>query len=327
MRILIAEDEPGSKLLRRPIEQLGHDCIHVESNQEALELFEDMKPDLVITDLEKPRIDGEALCRHIRSQRTDQYVYVLMAVDGPQHIRRALECGADDFLLKPQAPEALDGRLVVAERSIAIHRRMKETRIDLDRLNHDVYEEGRRDSLTKVGNRLRLEQDLDALAGRAKRYGHSFSVLLCDLDFLKKYNDTCGMKAGDDTLRSVARTIASFGRSGDMAYRYAGAQFFVVLPEQPLERALIAAERRRAAVEKLGIPNPASPFGVVTISTGIAAFSPTDNQPLEHLLRRAEEALVKAKASGRNQIYVNDRDRASLAPPSTPTARTSSTPP
>lgn len=327
MRILIAEDEPGSKLLRRPIELLGHDCVHVETNEEALELFEGMKPDLVITDLSKPRIDGAALCRKIRSMRTDQYVYVLVAVDSPVMIRAGLEAGADDFLLKPIAPESLEGRLVVAERAIGIHRKIRETRSDLDRLNQDVHEEGRRDSLTKVGNRLRLQEDLEALAGRAKRYGHSFSVLLCDLDFLKKYNDTCGMTAGDDTLRSVARTIASFGRSGDMAYRYTGAQFFVVLPEQPLERALIAAERRRVAVEKLGIPHPASPFGVVTISTGIAAFTPSDNQPLEHLLSRAEEALQKAKSSGRNQIYVNDQDRASLAPPSLGGGRTSSSPP
>ncbi len=116
-KVLVVDDENVVRsMIVKLLGQAGCKCDEAEDGQVALSRVRTNKYDLVITDLSKPRIDGAALCRKIRSMRTDQYVYVLVAVDSPVMIRAGLEAGADDFLLKPIAPESLEGRLVVAWR-------------------------------------------------------------------------------------------------------------------------------------------------------------------------------------------------------------------
>ncbi len=190
------------------------------------------------------------------------------------------------------------------EQELALaHRELIKKSAELERLNQLVAETARIDALTGLGNRRRLDEDLATLDGRAKRYGHRYSVALCDIDHFKLYNDRYGHLAGDEALRAVGQALAAHARSGDGVYRYGGEEFLLVFPEQTDVGALRATEGSRRAVYALQIPHASHPgVGVVTMSAGVATFRPGDDGGYEPVLARADAALYLAKARGRNRV-------------------------
>jgi two-component system cell cycle response regulator len=218
-------------------------------------------------------------------------VVVLTGAADEDTARRTMEVGADDLLLKPLDVAQLERKLIAAGRVTALHRRM--------------HDDARQDALTGLGNRLRLAEDLEALCGRVARYGHVYSAALFDIDGFKGYNDNAGHLAGDDVLRRVAGELEQQIRTGDALYRYGGEEFLVLLPEQPIEAAALAAERLRAAVEGLALPHPAG--GVVTVSAGVAALGDDCCKP-DELFELADQALYRAKEAGRNRIELHQGD-------------------
>jgi diguanylate cyclase (GGDEF)-like protein/PAS domain S-box-containing protein len=194
--------------------------------------------------------------------------------------------------------DTLTGALVVF-RDITERRRIES---DLERLNVALAEQARRDPLTGLGNRLRLEEDLVACDARRVRYGHSYCVLLCDLDRFKALNDRQGHQAGDSVLRDVADTLERESRAGDAVYRYGGEELLVLLADQTLEGALITCERMREAVHRRGLAHADNEAGVVTISIGAAACSQGIQTDPQDAIRRADRALYAAKAQGRNRV-------------------------
>ena len=242
----------------------------------------------MITDWEMPGMDGTELARAIREHRgAYAYVMVLTGAADEDAARAVMQAGADDLILKPLVAAELERKLIAAGRVTALHRRM--------------HDDARHDLLTGLGNRLRLAEDLEALCGRVARYGHSYCVALFDVDGFKGYNDGAGHLAGDDVLRAVADGLRSEIRSGDAVYRYGGEEFLVLLPEQSLDSAALAAERLRAAVEALQLPHPGG--GVVTVSAGVAGLDDPERRP-EELFEQADSALYEAKAGGRNRVHV-----------------------
>jgi two-component system cell cycle response regulator len=307
LRILIAEDDAVSRtILRRSIEKLGHECLAAEDGEKAWELYKETPGvDVVISDWMMPGVDGLELCRMVRGEERDEYTYFifLTALGDREHLLRGLEAGADDYLFKPLDRGELQVRLISASRVTALHRRLAYQNHELERLNRELFEQSREDPLTHLGNRLRLREELETLRGRVERYGHSYSAVLCDVDFFKLYNDHYGHLAGDEVLQKVAETIADQRRSGDTAYRYGGEEFLVILPEQGLEEAASIADRLRLAVEDLRIPHEAKdPPGVVTISAGVAALSAEKLKSPDDLLKEADAALYRAKQTGRNRV-------------------------
>jgi diguanylate cyclase (GGDEF)-like protein len=299
MHILIADDDPGTRLVvAAAVERLGHECTIAEDGTQAWERFQEVEPDVVITDCEMPGIDGTELTRRIRSQGEVSYPYVIVltARADQHHALRTMEAGADDLVFKPLRREQLERMLVGAARVTALHRRL--------------HRDARQDALTGLGNRHRLAEDLAAMQARAERYGHRWCVALLDLDHFKGYNDSVGHLEGDAMLRRVSSALSATVRGGDTVYRYGGEEFLVLLPEQTLETAALAAERLRAAVEALAVPHPAG--GTVTISAGVAGPG-EGGEPADELVRRADAALYAAKAAGRNRVEV-ERPAAEGAP-------------
>jgi diguanylate cyclase (GGDEF)-like protein/PAS domain S-box-containing protein len=197
--------------------------------------------------------------------------------------------------------DALTGALVVF-RDITERRRIES---ELQRLNAELADQARRDPLTGLGNRLRLDEDLLAYDARRVRYGHSYCVLLCDLDHFKALNDRQGHQAGDRVLREVADTLRRVSRTGDAVYRYGGEEFLVLLAEQTLDRALIACDRMREAVQALGLAHDDNEAGVVTISIGAAQCPSGDRTDPADAISRADGALYAAKAQGRNRVVAD----------------------
>jgi diguanylate cyclase (GGDEF)-like protein len=288
MHILIADDDPGTRLIvAAAVERLGHECTVADDGAEAWRRFAETAPDVVITDWEMPGMDGTELTRRIRSQDAVPYPYVIIltARADQDHALHAMEAGADDLVFKPLAREALERMLVGAARVTALHRRM--------------HRDARQDALTGLGNRHRLAEDLAAMQARAQRYGHRWCVALADIDHFKGYNDGTGHLAGDELLRRIGAALSATVRGGDTVYRYGGEEFLVLLPEQTLETAALAAERLRRVVEDLAVPHPDG--GAVTVSVGVAG--PAEGaESADELVAQADAALYAAKARGRNRI-------------------------
>ncbi len=317
MRVLIAEDEAVSRLvLLRSLQRLGHTVVVATDGDAAWAAYKEAPPDVIISDWLMPGIEGIEFCRRVREAETSTYTYFIFmtALADKSSLIRGMEAGADDYLTKPVDLDDLEARLLAATRVTKLHRRLIEQNEDLGRLSKASFEAARVDPLTRVANRLRLREDLEALRPRVVRYGHTYAAALCDVDHFKKYNDHHGHLAGDEALRAVAGAIAKGLRSGDEVYRYGGEEFLVLLPEQTEPRAGIALERVRAAVAALALPHEGvDPPSVVTVSIGIAAMVKDDDAPWESWIRRADLALYRAKAEGRDCVRCHSGEPIPLA--------------
>ena len=303
MRILVVDDEPLSRLIvQAAVDQLGHQRTAAEDGEAAWRCFNQDKPEVLITDLLMPGVDGLELCRRVRADTRAGYTYIILVtvLGDRQDVVRGMDAGADDYLVKPLHLFDLQARLIAAQRVTDLH-------AELDRHRAELAHLARHDPLTGLGNRRSLQEDLEVLHARSQRYGRGFALAMCDIDRFKAYNDTHGHQAGDQALRAVAATIAQELRGSDNVYRYGGEEFLLVLPEQNLDTALVAVERVRSAVERLAIPQPAvGPGGILTLSAGIAAFGPGAATTAEELLQQADAALYRAKSAGRNQLALAD---------------------
>jgi diguanylate cyclase (GGDEF)-like protein len=163
------------------------------------------------------------------------------------------------------------------------------------------------DTLTGLGNRRRMEEELASTHGRARRIRRSYGIALFDIDHFKLYNDHYGHLAGDDALRRVARCLDDTVRAGESIYRYGGEEFLLLLPDCGLADAGSAAERIRQSVIAAAIPHEARPTkpATVTLSGGLTCWTPGSDLSLAELLHQADQALFQAKAAGRNRIHMH----------------------
>lgn len=300
MRVLVADDDPGSLLVAKAaVEQSGHECIAAADGDAAWKLYQQYQPQAVVTDLMMPGLDGLSLCRAIRAAGTDSYTYIVLVTSqgSREDVLAGLDAGADDYVTKPLDPFTLHTRLLVALRITSLH-------ADLARYRSALAEQARTDPLTKLSNRLKLDEDLELLHGFSERYGQDYSVAMCDVDNFKSYNDIYGHPAGDIALQEVAAVLSSQGRKSDGIYRFGGEEFLLVLPNQSWRSARTLVERARASVQALGIVHSGDPRGVLTFSAGISAYMEGHRPGTEQLLEEADTALYVAKADGRNRVAI-----------------------
>ena len=160
------------------------------------------------------------------------------------------------------------------------------------------------DSLTGIANRRKFKKQIDDEWERAKRNGSPLSMLLLDIDYFKRYNDTYGHQAGDDTLIKVAQTLSRIcKRPGDLVARYGGEEFVIILSDTTLEGAIRIAEKAKEAIEKKKIAHRKSTVSeYITISIGVASVIPTAKLTHEDVLNSADKVLYVAKRNGRNRI-------------------------
>jgi len=301
VKVLLAEDDPVAVLLlQATLRRGGHEVVAVGNGEEAWAQIERGEVPLAIVDWMMPGMDGLELCRRLRRERPDPYVYVILvtARSDAEDVVAGLEAGADDYVTKPVNPAELAARIRTGQRIVRLERALRE-----------AYEQAREDSLTDpltgLLSRRGIEDLLLTEVRRAERYGHWLAVAMADVDHFKAINDTCGHLVGDEVLRQVAQTLVATLRQGvDVVARYGGEEFVIVLYETDLEGALVASERLRVAVEELpaGLLSPAGP---VTISIGVAAHAPealgSGHSPAQ-LIAAADAKLYEAKAAGRNRV-------------------------
>jgi two-component system, cell cycle response regulator len=306
VRILIAEDDTASRLiLEAALAELGHEIITATNGEQAWQMFQSEKVEAIISDREMPGLNGIDLCRRVRGSDGGKYIYFifLTSISERGEAAEAIRAGADDYLAKPLNRHELQARLMVASRITELYRELASQQVELERLNSQLFRQARIDGLTQVGNRLKMREDLNVLVARVAERGESFCAVMCDVDHFKLYNDEYGHLQGDEVLKKVASTLLQGCRPNDEVYRYGGEEFLLVMPEQSIEAACAAAERHRARIEQLAIPNIGSPATTVTISAGVAAMT-TTRPSIKEWLEDADGALYRAKQLGRNRVVV-----------------------
>ena len=296
MRILIADDDRVSrKVLKAALTKLGHEVVESEDGTEALRML--LAPDgprLAILDWMMPGADGLTVCATIRQQAT-AYVYVILLTsrDGQSDMVEGLGAGADDFLTKPLDVIELTARLRSGERVIELQHRLLETQAALQHA-------ATHDRLTGLWNRGTVVDHLDGELNRTRREGASMSVLLVDIDYFKRINDTYGHAAGDQVLCEVSQRIRSQLRAYDTAGRYGGEEFLVVLPGTDASSARVVAERLRSSVHTTPVMGESFSHEV-SVSIGLACTDAVGFE-LSALVHVADQALYRAKAAGRNRV-------------------------
>ena len=296
-RILIVDDRQTS--YERIVATLSNEhTVDVETDpNESLFHIAEGNYDLVIVSLGLKDFDGLRLCSQVRSLERTRNVPILAVTEADNNARlvRGLEIGVNDYLIRP-----IDKNEMLAR----VRTQIKKKRYT-ERLRDNVQmsiEMAITDSLTSLFNRRYMETHFAALVEQAAARGKPIAVLILDIDYFKAVNDSHGHDAGDDVLREFSLRIRKAIRNIDLACRYGGEEFVIVMPETDMTVATMVAERirRRIATEPFAIQQGTRNLEV-TISIGIAAIgAPGDTAAA--ILKRADQALYRAKRDGRNRV-------------------------
>jgi two-component system, cell cycle response regulator len=273
------------------LEEWGFTFQAVRNGDEAWEVLQKPEaPGLILLDWMLPGIDGIELCRRIRSLGADGtyfYTVILTAKDKKQDLLTAMAAGADDYLAKPVDPSELRARVLVGKRILELQRSLRFA------ATHDF--------LTKLSNRAEILSGLKRELARSRRTGEPVAILLADIDHFKHINDSLGHAAGDEVLKEVAQRLKSELRPYDLAGRYGGEEFLLILPGCNLKPAIQRAEQLRLSVCHDTL---LTLFGkiAITLSLGVTVNSVDSDLAVEELLQQADQALYLAKQKGRNCV-------------------------
>jgi two-component system, cell cycle response regulator len=261
-----------------------------DSADDAIELVDTHSPDVLVIDPTLLTSDGVDVLSVIGEDGLDTAPVIVINTDDPQVLRDGIERGAYD-----QLSRSSNEVIALARIDAAIH--TKKLRDEV------LYQRGalerlvRVDALTGLTNRSQLEIQLRQLGSTAKRHNRDLSIVLMDIDRFSRINDLAGNDAGDQLLQDVARHVMADIRIGDIAGRWDGDQFMVVLPETPLGGATVLAERLRLTIADIATELPDGSTRPISASFGCAQ---ADEAPA--LIRQAGSAITEAKRAGGNAV-------------------------
>ncbi len=310
MTALVVEDNVVARqIVANILIQEGLQVIEATDGQEGYELFtrhaEDI--DVVITDLFMPEMNGDVLSKKIRKElnRSDLPIICLTAMPDQSELLKVFKAGVSDYLVKPFAKEELLARITVHLERYRLSRQLKEKINDLKISNEKIKKLSITDPLTGCYNRNYLSRQLAKEITRTIRYQTSISVILTDIDFFKKVNDTFGHSAGDRVLVEFVSLIHQTIRKDlDWVARYGGEEFVIVLPETAYDHACDCTERLRKTIAGTPVIHDGIPIAI-TASFGVTTLAPaliTDNFSTDRLIDTADHFLYQAKENGRNRV-------------------------
>lgn len=285
--ILVVDDDPDKlSLLEVTLSMAGYEVRTARDGEEGLAAVASFEPDLVISDIMMPGVDGYELARRIRENPRTKFIPIILQTAAGYRVedqRLGSEVGALGYFTDPTDLDLLLSRA--------------RTLLDFKAYLDTCEEQAFTDHLTGLANRRRFERHLEREVARTMRYGRPFCLLMLDIDRFKQVNDNHGHEAGDEAIKYLAKALQEGTRGIDLAARIGGEEFAVVLTETSLGGAMEVAERLRLAINGLEIPT----VGRIAASFGVAEC-PTSAQTDRELLAAADAALYEAKRQGRNRV-------------------------
>lgn len=294
MKVMVAEDDPVTQLLIvETLRKWDYEVIAASNGEEAFALLDEHNDvQLFLLDWQMPKLDGVSLCQKIRRRMgaTCCYIVILTSKKTTKNIVEALDSGADDFVSKPFPHEELKARLKVGCRVIESE--------------NNLLHQAQHDALTNVLNHRAIVDVLNQLWSRSVRDKSPLAMLMLDIDYFKKINDSYGHQVGDYALKRFSKLVKNELRPYDSLGRYGGEEFTVCLPATDADDAMIVAERIRQCIES----NPVEYDGVcftMTVSIGLAVFTESQKSYKE-LILSADKAVYAAKNAGRNCVVFGE---------------------
>ena len=296
-KILAVDDSAVSrKLVEHSLTGKRYSVVFAKNGREALGLFAEHRPAVVITDWDMPDIGGLELCRRIRCDFQGFYSHLILLTSNTdkKQVVEGLAAGADDYLTKPFHEGELVARVEVGLRIVDLHRQIQAK-------NRLLEEMALTDALTGLPNRRAVDVWASRQLSAAARHNFSIWVVMADLDSFKKVNDTYGHDAGDTVLKSFAGILKTHTRQSDICARLGGEEFLVMMTHSDRDGTKTAVDRIRKQFEAKKFTFETNTL-TVTASFGVAGFRGTKPPDLGTLVARADAALYTAKKKGRNRI-------------------------
>lgn len=299
-KILVVDDvEDNRKLLEYDLQDDEHQVLLAGSGEEALQIADEEKPDLILLDQNMPAMSGNDVLRKLRDDQSLREIPVIMvtANDLDDEVIEALDLGANDYVTKPYSYSVLSARMRTSLR-------LKRSQDSLRRANKRLEIMATTDALTGLYNRRHFLELASKELAKAKRFERELIITMIDVDHFKKINDEHGHDVGDRVLVELGKRFKAAFRESDIIGRLGGEEFAVCMPDTDGQGAHKSVERARQAVcgEVFVISRIRPQDNLdVTISAGYSSYSGADKD-VAAILRRADHALYKAKRDGRNRV-------------------------
>ena len=289
--ILITDDEKFNLDILGSILSPLYNIMIAKSGERALEIAKQNAPDLILLDVVMPEMSGFEVITKLKESNDTVNIPVIFitGLTDPADEEKGFFLGAVDYITKPF------NRSIVKAR-VNTHIKIIDQMRTIERI-------GLIDPLTKIANRRGFENRFVADWGGAIRDQTPISFFIMDIDYFKRYNDTYGHHQGDIALRTFAETAAqSINRSKDFVARWGGEEFVGLLPNTDIKGAAEVAESIRKNAEKLQILTEDGEMTGITVSIGVNSIIPTKDTSSDDFMSKADQALYKAKETGRNRV-------------------------
>ncbi|MBF0468575.1 MAG: diguanylate cyclase [Desulfamplus sp.] len=290
--MIVDDDDAIREMAEEFLKFTGYSTISTSSAEEAIEMLKLFQPDIILTDISMQGISGLELTRIVKQTHPVE-VIVMTGYIAEHSYEEAIRAGASDFIFKPFRFEELHLRIKRVIREMNLKRQHDELIKKLEMLAIT-------DGLTGLYNQRHFYQQLGSEIERTERYSTALCLLLLDIDYFKKFNDTWGHLEGDKVLMELGKMIKSCLRNMDSAYRYGGEEFTVILPETSIEKGCVVGERIRKVFESKSFFPARGKEIKSTISVGAAQLN--QNESITSLIKRADMAMFKSKNNGRNRV-------------------------
>lgn len=319
--LLVVDDHPENLIVLKAVfKKQGYIIETADDGPSALKALEKSSFDLILLDIMMPGMDGFEVCSRIKDDPTvkNTPVIFITAKTDFESVVKGYELGAVDYVTKPFNPAILRARVKNQLKMYKVERDLQETverletevaiRVlvekELREREKELADFARVDGLTRIANRLKFDEYLQFQWDIQKRAQQPLTLIMSDIDFFKQFNDVYGHQAGDECLVLVAQALATaLHRPEDIACRYGGEEFSLILPHTPMDGAVHIADIVQTNLAKMKIPHCESKVNeFVTLSMGVATMVPTKDLSLESLIKEADEKLYSAKHNGRNRV-------------------------
>jgi len=298
-QVLVVDDSPVyRKLVQQVLSTECYSLLFAANGSEAMNLYRQHSPSIVITDWVLPDFSGLELCKQIRLDPSRPYTYIVFMTSNTEkgNVVKGLQAGADDYLTKPFDPGEMLARVGVGRRIIDLNREVAAKTLMLE-------EAARTDPLTGLPNRRAIEEWTAKQLRGATRHNFPLWVVLGDLDNFKAINDNLGHDAGDIVLKIFADVLRKNTRASDVCGRLGGDEFVMVFTHVEADYIESTVNRFREQFAALSFPLQGQSVQV-TASFGIAGIQDQKTCDFSTLLRKADQTLYEAKRAGRNLVRV-----------------------
>ncbi len=335
--ILIVDDIPENlQLLSHMLKEHGYAVRATTSGPGALKSVQIAPPDIILLDITMPGMNGYEVCRLLKHDAQTAHIPIIFisALDEVMNKVEAFKVGGVDYVTKPfhvdevlarvkthlslrrmqqqlqEQNSQLQQQIIERTRAEATLRDVNQQLITLveklEYMRDQLREQSIRDPLTNLFNRRYLEEILEREISRSLRHNQEIGFIMLDIDHFKQYNDTYGHDGGDTLLRHMSAFLQHHIRTEDIACRYGGEEFLLVLPGACLDHSRRRAEDLCASVRRITVEHQGQVLGTITASFGVAGF-PYHGTSATDVINAADQALYRAKHGGRNRVVMAER--------------------